>query len=123
MTTGSEFRVAVKRERVMVFSAIAILIVLAWAYTIRVAQKSAAMSDAMAVPNMLPWSTADFGYMFVMWAVMMVAMMLPSVTPMIFLYGLVGAKRESEDRAYAPTAVFVGGYLLAWVGSRCSPLW
>ena len=116
MTTGAEFQVAVKRERAMVLAAIAILIVLAWAYTIRVALESATMSDAMAMPNMMPWSTADFGYMFVMWAVMMVAMMLPSVTPMIFLYGRVRAKRESEGRMYAPTAAFVGGYLLAWVG-------
>ena len=116
MTTGTEFRVAVKRERMAVFAAIAILIVLAWAYTIRVALNSAPMSDAIAMPNIMPWSAEDFGYMFIMWAVMMVAMMLPSVTPMIFLFGRVRANRKSAGRPYAPTAALVGGYLLAWVG-------
>ena len=115
MTTGTEFRIAVRRERVMVLAAVVILILLAWAYTIRVALKSTAMSGAMAMPNMMPWSTADFGYMFVMWAVMMVAMMLPSATPMVFLFGRVRAKRESSGRLHALTAAFVCGYLLAWV--------
>ena len=111
---GSEFRVAVKRERMVVLAAIAVLIALAWAYTIHVALKSAPMSVAMAMPNMMPWSPVDFGYMLTMWAMMMVAMMLPSVTPMILLFGKVRARRVSAGRPYAPTAAFVGGYLLAW---------
>jgi len=116
MTTETEFRAAVERERILVFAAMAILIVLAWSYTINVGLKSAALSEALAMPTMKSWSTADFGYMFAMWAVMMVAMMLPSVTPMIFLFGQVRAKRKSAGRSYAPTAAFVGGYLLAWFG-------
>lgn len=115
MIPRQDFRVAVKRERMLVLAAIAILIALAWAYTIHVALKSAPMSVAMAMPNMMPWSPADFGYMFAMWAVMMAAMMLPSVTPMTLLFGRVRAKRESAGRPYVPTAIFVSGYLLVWV--------
>lgn len=116
----SEFRRAARRERVVVLVAIAVLIALAWAYTIHVALNShpvkfRPLSMAMAMPNMMRWSAADFGYMFVMWAVMMVAMMLPSVTPMIVLFGRVRAKRESAGRPYAPTVAFVTGYLLAWI--------
>jgi predicted metal-binding membrane protein len=71
---------------------------------------------AVAMPTMMPWSWIDFGYMFVMWAVMMVAMMLPSATPMILLFNRVRSKRASAGRPYAPTSAFVSGYILAWVG-------
>ncbi len=116
MTTATSFGVAVKRDRMVVLAAMGILIVLAWAYTVRVALQSAPMSGAMAMPNMMPWTAGDFGYMLVMWAVMMVAMMLPSVTPVILLFALVQRKRESAGRPYAPTAAFVSGYLLVWAG-------
>ena len=41
---------------------------------------------AMMAP---PWSAAYLGPAFAMWALMMAAMMLPSATPMIALYGTV----------------------------------
>lgn len=116
MTMGTEFHVAIKRERIVVLAAITTLIVLAWAYTVRVALQTATMSDAMALPNIMPWSAADFGYMLAMWTVMMVAMMLPSATPMMLLFTRVRAKREASGRQHAPTVAFLSGYLLAWVG-------
>jgi predicted metal-binding membrane protein len=51
-----------------------------------------------------------------MWAVMMAAMMLPSVLPVILLYARVGRHRESQGRPRQPAWPFVGGYLLAWTG-------
>ena len=104
------------RHRAVVLAAIAILIALAWAYTPHVGVRAAPISRAMATPSMMPWTAADFGYMLVMWAVMMVAMMLPSAGPVIFLFGRVRDKRRSAGRPYAPTAAFVGGYVLAWTG-------
>lgn len=67
-----------------------------------------------------PWSAADFAWMFLMWAVMMVAMMLPSVTPMVLLYSRTIRHRASQGRADtgagAATALFAAGYLVAWIG-------
>jgi predicted metal-binding membrane protein len=114
---ASAFRNAIRRERIVVLGAIAALIVFAWAYTINVAMKSTAVSIAMAMPNTMGWVPEDFGYMFVMWAVMMIAMMLPSATPMILLFARVRAKRQKSGRPYAPTAAFVSGYLLAWIAA------
>jgi predicted metal-binding membrane protein len=65
---------------------------------------------------MMPWSVTDFAFMFVMWAVMMFAMMLPSVTPTVMVYERVRTRRAEAGRPFAPTAGFVGGYLLAWAG-------
>ena len=116
MTIEAEFGVAMKRDRAVIVVAIVILIALAWAYTAHVGLRAPPVSHAMATPSVMPWTAADFGYMLVMWAVMMVAMMLPSATPMIFLYARVREKRRGADRPYAPTAAFVGGYLLTWTG-------
>jgi predicted metal-binding membrane protein len=46
-----------------------------------------------------------------MWVTMMVAMMFPSVAPMVIIYSRFSAIRNQSRGA---TAVFVGGYLLAW---------
>lgn len=91
---------------------------LAWAYTIYLGLKPSSMPSgaAMAAPMMMAWSAADFAFMFFMWAVMMFAMMLPSVTPTVMIYERVRAKREEAGRPFVPTGSFVAGYLLAWVG-------
>ena len=62
------------------------------------------------------WELPDFIAMFVMWSVMMVAMMLPSATPMILLYEKINKKRESQGKTRNPIKLFVGGYLLIWIG-------
>lgn len=62
-----------------------------------------------------PWSATTFGYAFVMWAVMMVGMMTPSATPMILLYARVGRQAALDDKPFAATGFFAGGYLSAWV--------
>ena len=47
---------------------------------------------------------------------MMMAMMLPSATPMILL--VAGVERQRRDRGHpaVPTAMFAAGYLLVWTG-------
>jgi predicted metal-binding membrane protein len=49
------------------------------------------------------------------WGVMMAAMMLPSATPMIALYGLVGRNLARSGKHVAPTALFAATYLLVWL--------
>ena len=73
------------------------------------------MASAIA-PDFRAWAPADFAFIFVMWAVMMVAMMTPSVTPMVLLYALVGRKARMEGKPFAPTGWFFAGYVFVWVG-------
>jgi predicted metal-binding membrane protein len=49
-----------------------------------------------------------------MWAVMMVAMMVPTAVPMTLVYAAVARKAARESRPVAPTFVFVSGYLVMW---------
>ncbi|MGH8245724.1 MAG: DUF2182 domain-containing protein [Gammaproteobacteria bacterium] len=71
--------------------------------------------SAAAEPAFRSWSTADFAFMFIMWAVMMVGMMTPSVAPMVLLYATVGRNAAASGRPFAATGWFLAGYLSAWV--------
>ena len=103
------------RDRLLVLLALAALIAMAWAYTLRIGLKQATMPDGMITSAGMAWSATDFVFMFVMWAVMMFAMMLPSVTPTVMIFEKVRRQRETSGRAFAPTAAFVTGYLITWV--------
>jgi len=109
------------RDRTLVALSILMMCVLAWAYLIYLViemppMASGTVSMSMAMPTGHAWGLPDFTAMFVMWSVMMVAMMLPSATPMILLYEKINQKRESQGKARNPIVLFVGGYLLIWVG-------
>lgn len=62
------------------------------------------------------WSTGYAVLIFFMWWIMMIAMMTPSVAPMLLLFAAV--KKTGPDRAHAHslTWVFLFGYLSVWAG-------
>ncbi len=68
----------------------------------------------MAMPQMKPWSLQDFSLTFLLWAVMMVAMMVPSATPMILIFATVNRKRLAEHTPVIRTSFFLLGYLVVW---------
>ena len=70
----------------------------------------------MTMPNSQSWGTVDFVTMFVMWAVMMVAMMIPTASPMILIFARVNRTRLAQQRPHIPTSVFLLGYVLVWSG-------
>lgn len=75
-------------------------------------------SIAHAMESMVhvqPWTAAEFAPRLLMWAVMMVAMMVPTAAPMTLVYAAVARKAAREDHPVAPTFVFVAGYLAVWV--------
>ena len=67
-------------------------------------------------PALHEWTFREGLLLFVMWAVMMVAMMLPSAAPMILLFSRIGASRATRGSRHTPVAFFVAGYLLVWWG-------
>jgi len=108
------YQAVLKRDRGLVIAAMVVMAALAWGYTLYQGLKHTSMTEGMAMPMMTTWSSADFVFMLVMWAVMMFAMMLPSVTPTVMIFGQVTQRRKSAGRSFAPTAAFVAGYLLTW---------
>jgi len=105
---------ALKRDRLTVGVALALLTLLAWGYTAYTARTMGMARSDMAMPQMQAWSAAMLAFMFVMWFVMMVAMMLPSAAPMILTFAAVQRRRQTQGGAFVPTGVFVAGYLLVW---------
>lgn len=69
-----------------------------------------ARMDAMAMDSSAP----AIALRFVMWAVMMIGMMLPSAIPMTLIYAAAARKARSDGSPLPPSLVFVAGYVLAW---------
>ncbi|MGH3089900.1 MAG: DUF2182 domain-containing protein [Rubrobacteraceae bacterium] len=105
-----------RRDRIIVLSGLAVIAVLSWAYTAYLARDAQNMEMGMAMPRMQAWGIVDFTLMFVMWAVMMVAMMTPSAAPMILTFANVNRRRRKQRLPYAPTGIFLLGYLVVWAG-------
>ena len=66
----------------------------------------------MAMPHMQAWGATEVLLTWVMWAVMMVAMMTPSAAPMILTFATIYRRRRAQQGPLVPTSVFVLGYLL-----------
>jgi len=61
----------------------------------------------------------DAGLFLLTWVVMMVAMMFPSVVPVVLAHASVSRSRGAGN---LPTAAFVAGYLVAWSAAGLVPL-
>lgn len=107
-----------RRDRVIVLTSLAGVTTLAWAYlfvfAVDMSGIPATMSGGMAMAQAQPRSALDFLLMFLMWAVMMVGMMLPSATPMILLFALISRKQKEQGRNLVPAGAFASGYLMVW---------
>ena len=105
----------------MILAALVGISALAWAYMLYLAWAMRSMSmDPMdmgldqAMPQMQAWGATDLVLTFVMWTIMMVAMMVPSAAPMILLFATINRKRRQQERPYVATSVFLLGYLVIW---------
>jgi predicted metal-binding membrane protein len=72
------------------------------------------------LPAAESWTWTPYYWLiaFVMWAVMMVAMMLPSASPLVLLYARVMRRAESQSgqgAVPASVAAFASGYLTLWI--------
>jgi predicted metal-binding membrane protein len=116
-----------RRDRLIVASALGVIAALAWAYVLWLAAdmnmdinmsgfRMVPAGMGMMAPAAAPWSTVEFALVFVMWAVMMVGMMAPSAAPMILMYARVGRQEKIAGKPLAATGWFVAGYFLAWAG-------
>jgi predicted metal-binding membrane protein len=105
-----------KRDRVIVGAGLFLVTAVAWWYTVESAQQMGGVTMPMDRPDPNVWSIASLLPLFVMWVVMMVAMMLPSAAPMILMFATMARNRRLHQRPYVPVAVFGSGYLAVWGG-------
>lgn len=72
-----------------------------------------APAAALFMPAMTHWRAGDLALVFLMWVLMMAAMMLPGVLPMVRSYARFAAL-ENAAGALWRTGAFVAGYLAVW---------
>jgi predicted metal-binding membrane protein len=126
--TDSALGTVFRRDRLLIAGTLGMTAVLAWAYVLWLAfdidmggmdmtgfRMIPAGKTLMALAN-AQWGVIEFAFVFVMWAVMMIAMMAPSVAPMILTYARVGRERNAKGEALATTGCFAVGYFLTWMG-------
>jgi predicted metal-binding membrane protein len=120
----------VKRDRLVVVTALIAVITLSWVYLLAGAgmgmsafemtrMSQIGMAGGMAGTTMMTPAVWTPGYavlMFFMWWVMMVAMMLPSAAPMILLFAAINRKQREIGNPHVATSLFAVGYLATWAG-------
>ncbi|UCF37430.1 MAG: DUF2182 domain-containing protein [Acidobacteriota bacterium] len=98
------------RDRTIVLAGIGALTALSWFYTIQMSLDVSHM--AMGHHG---HAHEGFFYTFIMWSIMMVAMMTPTATPMVLTFARINRKRRNRGQPYVATSVFLAGYLVVWV--------
>jgi predicted metal-binding membrane protein len=120
MTRADSIESALRHDRIIVLAALGALAGVAWLYMIREAHAMDATGIchcaglAMSGPDVKPWAAGAILPLFLMWAEMMVAMMIPSAAPMILTFAMINRKRREQERPFVPTGLFLLGYLLVW---------
>jgi predicted metal-binding membrane protein len=100
------------RERAVIWSALAALTALSWVYLFLMPMRPADLGAiGVRFASMMPAGWAEAWLIFLMWAVMMVAMMLPSASPMIETYARIAHDR---NRGAVNVWLFALAYVFVW---------
>lgn len=114
MVTTSAYRMTWQRALILV--ALLALAAAAWGVLLWQARS---MDDGMAMEGgrvaALPQGMSAPLFL-AMWVAMMVAMMFPTAAPMILTFARIAQGKARRQQPFAPTWVFVAGYLLLWSG-------
>ena len=126
---NSSLEMLIRRDRLIMLTGIVALVMLAWAWLL-VGAGTGMSIWMMSRPAIFPgneagsampaasWSVATWIIVAGMWWIMMIAMMIPSVTPMVLLHARVSRHAQSKGQIAAgaiPSGVFLGGYLVVWL--------
>jgi predicted metal-binding membrane protein len=109
-------------ERMIVAAGLAVLTLLSWLYLAALADAMQAMSDGAGsvfmglMPMGRRWGPLEFWLCFAMWAVMMIAMMVPSAGPMLLAFHAMVRRRAGVASPGRRFVAFLLGYVVVWGG-------
>lgn len=101
-----------RHERIITPICLAIVVALCWAYLLAGAGTMQEMGGMTMPMSTWPWTLGHAVILFLMWLIMMMAMMLPSAAPVILLYGTIS--RRSKAGTASGTGLFALGYVAVW---------
>ena len=61
------------------------------------------------------WELIDFMLLFLMWSVMMIAMMTPSILPMLLVFTTLNSRNKANGKDTSSTMILLSGYLFSWI--------
>ncbi|MGH7966190.1 MAG: DUF2182 domain-containing protein [Candidatus Binatia bacterium] len=102
------------RDHMLIVTALIVLSILAWVVTV---SQTGSMGLGLITCSMtmeMPFSPSNALLYLALWGVMMAAMMLPSIAPMVMVFSTIARKKQEQGTAFAPTWVFVSGYVTLW---------
>jgi predicted metal-binding membrane protein len=103
----------VKSDRLRTMVPLIVVPLVAWAWIVVLARDLSGSTIGASAWMMTPsWDAGHLALLWVMWAVMMTGMMLPSATPMLMLYETLIC--EYVDAPVQRTYALALGYLAAW---------
>lgn len=122
-TEPTRLAALLRQDRTVVVAGLATVTVTAWVSLFSHAWRMTAadavgvmdMASEMAMPAMQDWGAVELLLLFAMWWVMMVAMMVPSVTPLVLLFAWTN-RQKGGNRIVGPAGILLLGYLLVWAG-------
>ena len=103
-----------RRDQIVILAALAALTGISWFYLIHDAIGSSGMPACCVLPDARFWGWSEFFSLSIMWTVMMVGMMAPTVAPMALVFAKINRNRRAQQRPYVATGMFLIGYLLIW---------
>jgi predicted metal-binding membrane protein len=107
-----------RHDRLLVLAALFAVILLAWGYLwfgAGIEMEQMDMGGGQIMLMAPAWSASYAALIFLMWAIMMMAMMLPSAAPAVLLAAALMRQRGGHG-IFAPTGLFILGYLVVWFG-------
>jgi predicted metal-binding membrane protein len=100
------------RDRIIASLGLTVLVILGWIWNIHLIKTMGSMPVSM--PGMNMWTVHSIVVLWTMWFVMMVATMLPSVSPTVLTFAAIERKNTDRSRAIVRTCLFLAGYVAGW---------
>ena len=104
---------SLSNDRLIILAGIAIVSVIAWMHMAGMTLERGHLVSHHSVDH---WTISTFLSHFVMWIVMMVAMMLPTAGPMILTFSTISRGQRQKKLPYVNTSIFVVGYIIVSIG-------
>ena len=118
------------KDRMTVYIGVLIVLLTSWVYIIGMGWHMGTLplsgeltEDSSLLTSILTWmppmnnawQAQDFFLLFLMWSVLMTAMMTPSILPMLMLFTTLSIRQKQQGQEPSSTLVLLAGYLTSWI--------
>lgn len=103
-----------RRDLFALFTALTMLAAVGWWYVVILSRDMAIMNSSMSTMGVKPWAASDFLMMFIMWTIMMIAMMVPTAMRSFLIFSRITAQQAKRGRSFVSGYWFAAGYIVIW---------